>query len=232
MAAHADTIDWHCLVDAAAVAVRASEIILQAAQQAIATRGVFKLVLAGGGTPSQAYAQLAGAAADWPKWQLYFGDERCLPVGHADRNSQMASEAWLANGAIPGENIHAIPAERGAATAARDYAALVDAALPFDLVLLGIGEDGHTASLFPGDTHVDTESVHAVHNAPKPPPERVSLSRASLSNSRQVLVLVSGTAKHTALQAWRTGEALPIAGITAIERLQVLYDTAAAGQPC
>ena len=224
------TTDWQRLADADQIASRASAMILQAAQAAIAAHGQFRIVLAGGSTPAQVYQQLATAETDWPRWQVYFGDERCLPADNEARNSLMATRTWLSHVDIPKDNIHMMPAELGATAAAHEYAAIIEPALPFDLVLLGMGEDGHTASLFPGHQHPQDEAVHAVFDAPKPPPERVSLSRASLSNSQQVLVLISGTAKHDALARWRAGYPLPIATITALQRLVVLYDDAAAGQ--
>jgi len=223
-----DNINWQCLTDADAVAARATDLILQAAANAINERGVFHLVLAGGRTPKKVYQRLANAQADWKNWQLYFGDERCLPADHPERNSRMAATAWLDQGAVPEENIHPIQAELGAEAAAAHYATVIDRACPFDLVLLGMGEDGHTASLFPGQHHPDSESVHAVHHAPKPPPDRVSLSRARLSDSRDVLVLITGTGKRAAVQQWQAGEALPIAGITARHRITALLDKAAA----
>ena len=222
-----DNINWQCLTDADAVATRATELILQAAVNAIHERGIFHLVLAGGRTPEKVYQRLAEAQADWKNWQLYFGDERCLPADHSERNGRMAATAWLDQGAVPEENIHPIQAELGAETVAAHYATVIDHVRPFDLVLLGMGEDGHTASLFPGQHHPDSESVHAVHNAPKPPPDRVSLSRARLSDSRDVLVLITGTGKRVAVQQWQAGEALPIAGITARHRITVLLDKAA-----
>ena len=222
-------INWQCLANADAVATHATELILQAAADAIHERGVFHLVLAGGRTPEKVYQHLASAQADWKNWQIYFGDERCLPADHAERNSRIAASAWLAHGAVPVDNIHPVPAELGAEAAATRYAPIIDRARPFDLVLLGMGEDGHTASLFPGQHHPDTESVHAVHHAPKPPPDRVSLSRASLSDSHDVLVLITGRGKQAALQQWQAGEDLPIAGITAHHRITVLIDEAAAG---
>ena len=223
-----DSIDWQCLTDADAVATRATELILQAAINAINEHGVFQLVLAGGRTPGKVYRQLANAQADWKNWQLYFGDERCLPADHPERNSRMAATTWLEHGTVPAENIHPIPAELGAEAAATRYAVVVDSARPFDMVLLGMGEDGHTASLFPGQHQPDTESVHAVHHAPKPPPDRISLSRASLSDSRDVLVLITGSSKRAAVQQWQASEALPITGITARHRMTVLLDEAAA----
>ena len=221
-------ISWQILADADAVATQATGFILQAAANAIDEHGIFQLVLAGGRTPGKVYQHLANAQADWKNWQLYFGDERCLPADHPDRNSRMAANAWLDHGAVPADHIHPVPAELGAEAAAKRYATVIDCARPFDLVLLGMGEDGHTASLFPGQPHPDTESVHAVHHAPKPPPNRVSLSRASLSDSRDVLVLITGNSKRAALQQWQSGEALPIAGITALQRITVLLDEAAA----
>jgi len=220
--------DWQILVDADAVATHATELILQAAASAIQVRGVFRLVLAGGRTPEQVYRQLASSQADWNHWQLYFGDERCLPAGDDDRNSQMVNRAWLAAGHVPAGNIHPIAAELGAETAAQHYAGVIEPARPFDMVLLGMGEDGHTASLFPGHVFPPGELVHAVSGAPKPPPERVSLSAASLSDSRDVLVLVTGSGKREAIRQWQQGTDLPIARITARRRMAVLLDAEAA----
>ena len=223
-----NSIDWRILANADAVATTATERILLAAATAIRQRGVFKLVLAGGSTPERVYRQLAASQADWNKWQLYFGDERCLPADHADRNSQMAADSWLARGLVPGDHIHIIPAEHGAVSAAHQYAETVRNARPFDMVLLGMGEDGHTASLFPGHTFPPGEPVHAITGAPKPPPERVSLSTDSLSDSRDVLVLITGSGKRDAVRQWQQGADLPIARITAQQHMTVLLDTAAA----
>ena len=228
MPATEDTVDWQTLADADAVATHATELILQAAANAIQERGVFHLVLAGGRTPEKVYQQLATAQANWNNWQLYFGDERCLPADHADRNSQMAADAWLARGQVPADHIHAIPAELGAANAADQYAELIGQVRPFDMVILGMGEDGHTASLFPGHAFPPGELVHAVHYAPKPPPERVSLSADSLSDSRHVLVLVTGSGKRDAIRQWQQGADLPIARISARQDMTVLLDAAAA----
>jgi 6-phosphogluconolactonase len=230
MSAVRKDIDWRILADTDAVAACATELILQAAASAIQAHGEFRLVLAGGRTPGKVYRQLAGARADWTRWQLYFGDERCLPDGHVERNSQMVDRAWLATGNIPAMHVHRIPAELGAAAAAHQYAGLIRQARPFDMVLLGMGEDGHTASLFPGHVHPPDEPVHAVNDAPKPPPERVSLSTASLSDSHDVLVLVTGPGKRGAVRQWRQGVDLPISRISARRCMTVLLDAAAAGR--
>jgi 6-phosphogluconolactonase len=215
---------WTLFPDAAAVARHAADRVLAAAGRAIAERGVFRLVLAGGGTPLLAYRQLARSNADWGCWRLYHGDERCLPADHPQRNSRLCADAWLDPAAFPAEGHFPIPAELGAEAAAAEYARVLETARPFDLVLLGMGEDGHTASLFPGRDEPPGVAVAAVHQAPKPPPDRVSLSSALLSDAREVLFLVTGEAKRDALSRWRAGEALPAARIRARDRLEVLMD--------
>lgn len=223
-------INYQLLVDSDAVARAAAVHILAAAEQAISERGQFKLVLAGGSTPQAAYRLLAGADARWQQWHIYFGDERCLPADDAERNSRMACEAWLDHVAIPRDQLHPISAERGAEYAAGKYAALVAAAVPFDLVLLGMGEDGHTASLFPGQQHDPHAWAVAVEQAPKPPPQRVSLSAHALSQTRALLLLVTGAAKHQALQRWAKGEALPVASLHPACPIDLLLDRDAAGE--
>jgi len=215
------------LDDVDAVALEAAQRILQSAARAIAEHGLFRIVLAGGRTPEAAYRLLAGADADWSRWEIYFGDERCLPVDDAERNSTMAARALLDTVAIPAANIHLIPAEHGSEAAAKEYESVVSSALPFDLVLLGIGEDGHTAGLFPGQQHPAGQLVHAVHNAPKPPPDRVSLGTDALSEAREVLILATGAGKRAAIKAWRAGESLPIAAIGGSACVDVLLDSAA-----
>ena len=217
------------VADSATVARVAAERILVAAAEAIADHGHFTLVLAGGSTPQAAYRLLAQADAAWQQWHIYFGDERCLPVDDPERNSHMAFEAWLDHVPIPCEQIHLIGAEQGAATAAAEYNALIEEALPFDLVLLGMGEDGHTASLFPGQQHPADGWAVPVYHAPKPPPERVSLTTQALSNTRALILMVTGATKHEALQRWANGEIIPVATLHSQTPVQLLLDRAAAG---
>lgn len=196
-------VNTQVLADAAAVAQQACRRVAAAARDAIRERGVFRLVMAGGGTPRRAYELLAQTPQDWDKWELYWGDERCLPVDHPERNSQLT---------LPTPHRYPIPAELGGESAAAAYAQTIADKLPFDVVMLGMGEDGHTASLFPGH-HLSSGLTQPVHNAPKPPPDRVSLTATALQDCRQQLVLVTGTGKATAVAAWQTGADLPIARV-------------------
>jgi 6-phosphogluconolactonase len=216
---------WHILETADQVAQAAYQQILSAAEYAIAEHGTFKLVLAGGSTPEKVYRLLAKADAEWSKWYIYYGDERCLPADHADRNSLMATQAFLEKVAIPDAQIFTIPAELGPEQAAEKYQQIVADALPFDMVLLGMGEDGHTASLFPGHQHQEDELAHAVFNSPKPPPERVSISALALSNTQQLIFLITGTNKQEAVKNWRSGQDLPVAAIVPENPIDIYIDS-------
>ncbi len=215
---------WVVLPSASDVADSALDIILTAAKAAIQDHGEFRIVLAGGSTPEQVYAILAGKSEDWKNWKFYLGDERCLPVDDPERNSKMIYSILLKNIDLPDENIHFMPSEKGSDIAAHEYAKTIQSGIPFDLVMLGMGEDGHTASLFPGHEHKDNELVHAVHNAPKPPAERVSLSAKCLSQSQQLLIMTTGKGKKTAIIKWRNGEPLPISRITSLGDITILLD--------
>ena len=218
-------IDWRVCPDTADLAAEAGRRIASAAQHAIRRHGMFKLVLAGGSTPLQVYRLLSATPQDWARWELFYGDERCLPEGDPDLNRSLVTSTGLV------EKVgmhHPINVQLGAQRAALQYARLLEAAMPFDMVLLGMGEDGHTASLFPQHSWPD-ENVIAVHDAPKPPSERVSLSPEALRNCRQMLVLISGAAKYDAVASWRSGEPLPIARVTRDVNAEVLLDRAASG---
>lgn len=218
---------WREFVSRADLEDAAAQAIVASAQGAIAESGAFCIVLAGGTTPRNVYRQLRAAAMDWSLWQVYFGDERCLPVADPERNSAMAATEWLDHVAIPRGQIHPIPAELGPEEAAAFYAQEVSAIGSFDLVLLGLGEDGHTASLFPQqpwETVPTLPLAIPVLDAPKPPAQRVSLSPARLSAARQVLFVVNGVDKQPALQAWRAGAAIPASRIDPPGGVDVLFN--------
>jgi len=187
--------------------------IVSSAQAAIQQRGQFSIVLAGGHTPRAAYRLLRDlpqeAYLDWSKWHIYHGDERCLPPEHEDRNSLMVEQVWTHFVGIPKENIHDIPAELGPVAGAAAYANTLAGAPTFDLVLLGLGEDGHTASLFPNHAVDNRADAVPVFNSPKPPSERITISQNRLNNTRQVIFIVSGAGKQNAVDHWRKGVAIP-----------------------
>ena len=226
------SVRWHEFPDDGALLAEARSRILGAARDAIARHHAFDIVLAGGNTPRKLYRALRGEDAAWAHWHVWFGDERCLSPENRERNSRMARDEWLDRVPIPDSNVHPIPAERGAREAAALYARELRSVDAFDLVLLGLGEDGHTASLFPGHdwgVHDDSPDALAVFDAPKPPPERVSMGAHRLSRARSVLFLVEGAGKRDAVMAWKRGEAIPAASIAPKRGVDVLLDAAAAG---
>ena len=221
-------VEWIGFSDTSTLREAACRRILEAAAGAIHDRGRFVLVAAGGSTPREVYRMLRGADADWPNWHVYFGDERCLRAGDPERNSTMAAEAWLDHVAIPPAQIHAIPAELGAEAAASAYARALQGLGDFDLVLLGLGEDGHTASLFPGDDPgdaADAPDALPVFDAPKPPPERVSLSANRLNRTRAAMFLVTGEGKRDAVSRWHLGADIPAGSIRPRDGVQVLIES-------
>jgi 6-phosphogluconolactonase len=206
--------------------------ILQAGEQAIARQGYFSLVLAGGSTPQGVYRLLGqeGGALDWSKVDFFWGDERCVPPDHPDSNYRMAWEALLACLPVPPENLHRIQAESHPVQAAQAYQEQVReyfrqtsriSGLPtssptipsFDLILLGMGEDGHTVSLFPG-TPALAESQRWVvavdHNQPPPPlVDRVTLTLPLINAAQEVVVLVAGENKAACLEQVFAGHSDP-----------------------
>ncbi len=218
---------WHQFDTASQVADEVLVQILNSAEKAIAERGSFKLVLAGGSTPEKIYQQLVTAKTDWSKWMIYYGDERCLPADDKDRNSIMAANALLSKVAIPAANIFTMPTELGAVEAAVKYREAITDVDQFDLVLLGMGEDGHTASLFPGHVNASEETVHEVYNSPKPPSDRISLSAKTLANTRQCFFIVTGTSKVDPVKQWKQGADLPVASIAPATGVDIYIDSAA-----
>ncbi len=205
---------WHLFETQQAINQAAVNRIMAAAKVAIDRYGSFLVVLAGGSTPKSVYELLSREQADWENWHIYHNDDRCLPVDHPERNSLMARQSWLDHVAIPSSQIHDIPAELGNVEGAKAYAKTLAGVRAFDLVLLGLGEDGHTASLFPGQLVDNSADAVPVFNAPKPPAERVTMSQMRLSDTHEVLFLVTGQGKQEAVDQWRNGEAIPATLVT------------------
>jgi 6-phosphogluconolactonase len=194
-----------------------AERITALAHECIAQKKQFSLVLSGGNTPRNLYTLLRDIKTDWSHWHIYFGDERCLPANTEGRNDKMAFDAWLSHVAVPAAQIHSIPSELPQPEAVTQYTDNIKNTAQFDLVLLGIGEDGHTASLFPNNdwgTEKNAASVLAVSNAPFAPAQRITLSARRLSQTRHLWYLVSGAKKQNALLRWQQGAHLPMTVIT------------------
>jgi 6-phosphogluconolactonase len=188
------------LDDPEAVAAAAAELVADAVLGGLRT-----LVLAGGSTPRRAYQLLAQRTLPWGRVAVLFGDERCVSPDDPESNYRMAREVLL-DRVHPG-TVHRMPGELNQREATALYEAIVAALPPLDLVLLGMGPDGHTASLFPGHPALGAGG-HAVlvHDAPKPPPDRLSLTLGALREARRVVLLVTGADKAEGLRLAQRGE--------------------------
>ncbi len=171
-------------------------------EEVVAERGRCRLALAGGSTPVPVYQHLAAPPLStrlpWAEVEVFFGDERAVPPDDPSSNYAMAREALLDPLAIEADNVHRIRGELPPAEAARAYAQELGDA-PLDIVLLGMGGDGHTASLFPGTPELDSGERVRVTRSPVPPTERVSLGLPVLKGARKVYFLVSGAGKAARL---------------------------------
>ncbi len=193
----------------------------------MADPSIVHLCLAGGSTPQRAYELLGGLRSSWDGVHLWFGDERCVPADDPDANWGMATRALEA----PGATWHRIEGELGPDAAAAAYAEELDG-VGLDLVLLGLGEDGHTASLFPGNPAVDaSERVVGVRGAPKPPPERVSLGLDVLNAAGRIVLLVAGAGKREPLARVLAGPDPDVpASLLERSRLTIVADAEALGE--
>ena len=203
-----------------------------ALSEALQARGEASLCLAGGMTPRGSYEALARSQAlDWSRLSIYFGDERCVPPEHPESNYRMAREALLDRVAVPEARIHRLRGENeDRDAAAREYEQLLPA--EFDVLVLGIGEDGHTASLFPGAPAVfESERSVVPVTAPKPPPERLTLTPRALRSSILTVVVAAGAGKAKAVARALEGE-LDVASCPAqlFREAVWILDHAAAGE--
>lgn len=185
--------------DAEALADGAAREIARRIEHAHSERGRCRLALAGGSTPRPVYERLArndlAGRIDWDRTVVFWTDERCVPPDHEQSNYRMINEALLRHLAIPERNVQRIAGELAPDEAARHYAEILGDE-PLDVVLLGMGGDGHVASLFPDTPDLDKVGARVVATtSPVPPAGRVSLSLGALCEARSVLFLVSGAAK-------------------------------------
>jgi 6-phosphogluconolactonase len=211
--------------DAASLADDAALQFADVAREAIEERGLFRVALAGGTTPAGLYRHLVVepfvSVIRWASVHVFWGDERCVPECSADRNDLGAREAFISLVPLPPENVHPIPASLpdGASRyeeTLRSAFGGSDLAVPrFDLVLLGIGPDGHTASLFPGQASLEEQQRLAVRvlNAPKPPRERITLTLPVLNAARAVTFLAAGSEKADAVKKAIAGDPSIPAGL-------------------
>jgi 6-phosphogluconolactonase len=237
------------LPDGAAIAKRAAEKFVEAAKAAVKKKGSFTVALAGGSTPKALYGLLANdpalrAQVPWDRMQVFFGDERHVPPDHPDSNFRMASEAMISKAPLKTEQVHRIKGEYSDTEKAaveyeqelRTYFKLADGQLPcFDLFLLGMGNEGHTLSLFPGTRALHDNRRLVMRNwIGKLYTERVTMTAPLANNAALVIFMVTGADKAPVLKAVLEGpyepEQLPSQLIGPKNgKLLWLVDTAAAG---
>lgn len=223
--------------DAEGAARRAAEAVARGLREARAARGAAHLALSGGTTPARSYELLAQELEDWSSVEVWFADERCVGPEDAESNYRLARETLLEGAGIAPGQVHRMRGELGPAEGAAAYAAELSQALGgqsppvLDVIVLGIGPDGHVASLFPGAPALDAGD-HAVclgvHDSPKPPPERITLSLAVLQAARACLLLATGASKSDAVAAMLGPASTHVpASLLRRERLAVIVDDAA-----
>jgi 6-phosphogluconolactonase len=226
--------------DADAVARALADVVVEAAYKAMREHGEARIVLAGGRTPRAAYALLSGerkADVEWRRVALYFGDERCVPPDDESSNYRMARETLLDPLGLRGSSVRRVAGELEPDAAARDY----DSELRhlraehepmFDLVLLGIGPEGHTASLFPGSPALEENGQLAMAVvAPVHPPQRVTMTPPALGSTAQMVFAVTGADKADAVARVIAGdEDLPAARVSRLAPSRFLVDEAAAAR--
>jgi 6-phosphogluconolactonase len=204
--------------DAEAVARAAVHLFVRLSDEAVAERGTFSVALSGGTTPKRIYELLASdeyrARVKWTNVHVFFGDERTVPPDHADSNYRMANEAMLSHVPLPPENVHRIDGVGDAAANASRYESEMrgyfggGAEWPrLDLVMLGMGDDGHTASLFPGSAALSEERAWVTANwVEKFNTWRITLSAPAINNARHVVFLINGAGKADRLREVLKGE--------------------------
>jgi len=222
------------LPDPEAVAARAAERIAQVAREAVSERGRCALAISGGTTPWLAFRALAGEGVPWDRVHLFQVDERVAPSGDPERNYFHMKEALIDRIPIPASNVHPMPVEEeDLAEGVRRYEALLRqfAGTPpiLDLVQLGLGEDGHTASLFSGDAALQVLDADVAVSGLYKGRRRMTLTFPAIDRARCILWLVTGSGKSEALGRLRAGDRSIPAGRVRSDRAVLLADNAAGG---
>lgn len=202
------------------------EIINDVSKNAIEKRGLFHLVLCGGTTPVSVYKLLRSLNTKWHCWQFWLCDERIPSSTFTDLNRYMIENELLNYIPVEKKQIHFMPIDSSIEIAVEQHEVELNSVGLFDLCLLGIGEDGHTASLFPGNDCGENEyakNVLAVLNSPKPPKQRISLSAKRLNMSEVVLFITSGKEKKSIINRVIKGENLPCNLIKGKEKTLLFY---------
>jgi 6-phosphogluconolactonase len=202
--------NWFIFTDIDKLSEQLVHDILDIAEKTIQLNNNFKIVLAGGTSLINLYKLLSNSKSDWHKWQIYIGDERCLPLEDRDRNDHNINKVWLNGSTIPKQNINFMRAELGPNNAALHYEDVLKNVGDFDVVLLSVGEDGHTASLFPGHLYDKNRSVVVECNSPKYPKDRISMSYSRLDQSKNIFKVINGSSKQGAVDLWLKGVVLPV----------------------
>jgi 6-phosphogluconolactonase len=227
-------------VDAEAVAERAAADIARQLERTREERGVAHLALSGGTTPGRTYELLAERSEELAGVEIWFADERCVPPDDEQSNYRLVAETLIVAAGIAPEHVHRMEGELGPDEGARRYAQALregvvrsEGGLPvLDLIVLGIGPDGHVASLFPGSAALDAGDdvvCLGVHDSPKPPPERITLSLAVLRAAQRCVLLATGASKADAVDAMLGEPSRHVpASLLRRERLTVIVDDAAA----
>jgi 6-phosphogluconolactonase len=213
----AATYQLHVVPTAEALADLAAKGVIFWGQKAIARRGAFHLALSGGSTPRMLYQHLASAAyaeqLDWSRVHVWWSDERNVPADHQDSNYRLAHEVMLSRLPVPLEQIHRVPTEEGPAQAAAHYETAIRAQVSegrFDLILLGLGEDGHTASLFPHTEALGvTDRLVMANFVSKLNTWRITFTAPLINTADTVFFLVSGAGKAAALRSVLLGDYQP-----------------------
>jgi 6-phosphogluconolactonase len=228
--------------DAESVAERAAAHVERNLAHAREQRGVAHLALSGGTTPGRTYELLGASGPSLDGVDVWFADERCVTPDDEESNYRLARETLLEPAGIAPAHVHRMPGELGPVEGAQSYELEMlatlgeETALPvLDLVVLGIGPDGHVASLFPGARTLDAADrsiCHGVSDSPKPPPQRLTLSLAVLHAARECVLLATGASKADAVDAMLGAPSRHVpASLLRRERLTVIVDDAAAPDP-